>query len=187
MMGKRMFRSRKAQSAMEYLMTYGWAILIIAVVLGALFSLGVFSGASLIGNACIAGPGYYCGSMIYSHTSGASQFTVVVGQSTGSSWTAVNVILAPQGVATGSSGGPINTGTTTVLQTSAASPVTLVSGQQATVNLNLGSTVAVGNPLAGSVWACYVTSGAVVTYQPVTTGACSGYLTQIATFTTKAV
>ncbi|MEM3215754.1 MAG: hypothetical protein QXS17_02470, partial [Candidatus Micrarchaeaceae archaeon] len=33
----------KSQSAMEYLMTYGWAILIIAVVLGALFELGVFS------------------------------------------------------------------------------------------------------------------------------------------------
>ena len=35
----------RAQSAMEYLMTYGWAILIIAVVLGALFELGVFNGA----------------------------------------------------------------------------------------------------------------------------------------------
>ncbi len=33
----------KAQSAMEYLMTYGWAILIIAVVLGAFFQLGVFN------------------------------------------------------------------------------------------------------------------------------------------------
>ncbi|MEM3254962.1 MAG: LamG-like jellyroll fold domain-containing protein, partial [Candidatus Micrarchaeaceae archaeon] len=33
----------KAQSAMEYLMTYGWAILVIAVVLGALYSLGVFN------------------------------------------------------------------------------------------------------------------------------------------------
>jgi hypothetical protein len=32
---------------MEYLMTYGWAILIIAVVLGALFSLGVFNGSNL--------------------------------------------------------------------------------------------------------------------------------------------
>jgi hypothetical protein len=31
---------------MEYLMTYGWAILIIAVVLGALFQLGVFSTSS---------------------------------------------------------------------------------------------------------------------------------------------
>ena len=33
----------KSQSAMEYLMTYGWAILIIAVVLAALFELGVFN------------------------------------------------------------------------------------------------------------------------------------------------
>ncbi len=36
----------KLQSAMEYLMTYGWAILIIAVVLGALFQLGVFNANS---------------------------------------------------------------------------------------------------------------------------------------------
>ena len=36
----------KAQSAMEYLMTYGWAILIIAVVLGALFQLGVFNAGT---------------------------------------------------------------------------------------------------------------------------------------------
>jgi len=40
---ERCFEGAKAQSAMEYLMTYGWAILIIAVVLGALFQLGVFN------------------------------------------------------------------------------------------------------------------------------------------------
>ncbi len=39
-------RTAKAQSAMEYLMTYGWAILIIAVVLGALFQLGVFNAGA---------------------------------------------------------------------------------------------------------------------------------------------
>ncbi|ASI13925.1 LamG domain protein [Candidatus Mancarchaeum acidiphilum] len=33
----------KSQSAMEYLMTYGWAILVIAVVLAALYSLGIFN------------------------------------------------------------------------------------------------------------------------------------------------
>ncbi|MGC8710478.1 MAG: hypothetical protein ACP5RF_02620, partial [Candidatus Micrarchaeia archaeon] len=36
----------KAQTAMEYLMTYGWAILIIAVVLGALFQLGIFNASN---------------------------------------------------------------------------------------------------------------------------------------------
>ncbi len=39
-------RSIRLQSAMEYLMTYGWAILIIAVVLGALFQLGVFNAGA---------------------------------------------------------------------------------------------------------------------------------------------
>lgn len=34
---------KTAQAAMEYLMTYGWAILIIGVVLAALFELGVFN------------------------------------------------------------------------------------------------------------------------------------------------
>ncbi len=50
----------KSQSAMEYLMTYGWAILIVAVVLGALYSLGIFNGANFLGGTCIAAPGYLC-------------------------------------------------------------------------------------------------------------------------------
>ncbi len=33
----------KGQSAMEYLMTYGWAILIVIIVVAVLFSLGVFN------------------------------------------------------------------------------------------------------------------------------------------------
>ena len=40
---RELHQSFKSQSAMEYLMTYGWAILIIAVVLAALFELGVFN------------------------------------------------------------------------------------------------------------------------------------------------
>lgn len=35
--------SKKTQSALEYLMTYGWAILIIVIVGAALFALGVFN------------------------------------------------------------------------------------------------------------------------------------------------
>ena len=37
--------NRKAQSALEYLMTYGWAILIIVIVGTVLFALGVFNPA----------------------------------------------------------------------------------------------------------------------------------------------
>ena len=34
---------KKAQAAMEFLMTYGWAILVVLIVLAALFYLGIFS------------------------------------------------------------------------------------------------------------------------------------------------
>ena len=51
----------KAQSAMEYLMTYGWAILIIAIVLAALFSLGIFSSGGLPYGSCKCGPVCYRG------------------------------------------------------------------------------------------------------------------------------
>jgi hypothetical protein len=49
----------KAQAAMEYLMTYSWAILIVSVVMGTLFSIGVFSGLSL-STACVSSVGYTC-------------------------------------------------------------------------------------------------------------------------------
>ena len=37
-----MRRERKGQAAMEYLMTYGWAILIVIIVVAALWAFGVF-------------------------------------------------------------------------------------------------------------------------------------------------
>ncbi len=58
--------SAKAQSAMEYLMTYGWAILIIAVILGALFQLGVFSTKSYLPAGCIPQSGFLCSNPILS-------------------------------------------------------------------------------------------------------------------------
>jgi hypothetical protein len=43
------FGNKKAQSAMEYLMTYGWAILIVIIVAAALYALGVFNPATFAG------------------------------------------------------------------------------------------------------------------------------------------
>ena len=41
---------RKGQAAMEYLMTYGWAILIVIIVAAALYALGVFNPATWTGS-----------------------------------------------------------------------------------------------------------------------------------------
>lgn len=50
----------KLQSAMEYLITYGWAILIISIVLAALFSLGVFNPSQFAGQECVLSSGFSC-------------------------------------------------------------------------------------------------------------------------------
>ncbi|MCK4634722.1 MAG: hypothetical protein KAT37_02505 [Candidatus Aenigmarchaeota archaeon] len=42
---------KKGQSALEYLMTYGWAILIIIIVGGVLYYYGVFSPGKLVGES----------------------------------------------------------------------------------------------------------------------------------------
>ncbi len=49
---RRKQQAHKAQSAMEYLMTYGWAILIIAVVLAALYMLGIFNSSTFVKTFC---------------------------------------------------------------------------------------------------------------------------------------
>lgn len=48
----------KSQSAMEFLMTYGWAILAVAVVLGAIFQLKLFSPS--LPTSCLSAEPYAC-------------------------------------------------------------------------------------------------------------------------------
>ena len=59
----------QSQSAMEYLMTYGWAILIIAVILGLLFALGIFSNESAP-FVCLGAPNFLCSSPTLSSSGG---------------------------------------------------------------------------------------------------------------------
>ncbi len=65
---------------MEYLMTYGWAILIIAVVLAALFSLNVFNAGASLGTSCIGQPGFSCTSPV---VNSAGQLSFSLGQGIG--------------------------------------------------------------------------------------------------------
>ncbi|MBI4441378.1 hypothetical protein HY639_04365 [Candidatus Woesearchaeota archaeon] len=52
--------NRKAQAAMEFLMTYGWAILVVLVIIGALGYFGVLSPTALLPEKCIMGVEMAC-------------------------------------------------------------------------------------------------------------------------------
>ena len=158
--------SLKAQSAMEYLMTYGWAILIIAVVLGALFSLGVFNGNNVLGTACVARSEYLCQTPVYSHTTG--NIMVTVGQNTGTGWTSANFIFVQQGQAT--SGGVPVTMTAAGITNLGVVFGAMGAGQSASISLpvnnvatsaancataGLGGCPNVGAAATGAIWVQY--------------------------------
>ena len=134
--------SAKAQSAMEYLMTYGWAILIVAVVLGALYSLGVFNGAAFLGTSCIAASGFYCTNPTLS-TGGV--LTVTIGQATGTTFKNAFLYFVPSGTNFSTSDPSTSIGT-------------LNSGQQVTVSIPLGvgspypAAYTLGTPLSGYLY-----------------------------------
>ena len=50
----------KAQAAMEFLMTYGWAILVVLAAIAALAYFGVLSPEKFLGEKCIIEPGLTC-------------------------------------------------------------------------------------------------------------------------------
>jgi len=134
--------SSKAQSAMEYLMTYGWAILIVAVVLGALYSLGVFNGAAFLGTSCISASGFYCTNPTLS-TGGV--LTVTIGQATGTIFKNTYLYFVPSG-------------TNFTTSDPSTSIGTFNSGQQVTVSIPLGigspypTTYTVGTPISGYLY-----------------------------------
>jgi hypothetical protein len=165
----------KLQSAMEYLMTYGWALLIISIVIIALVSIGVFNGTPL-GTTCIASPGFTCQVISYSQLSG--NVVVTIGQDSGTTWTTANIVFVNLSqessvVSSGLSGGQ-------VVPMQAGGPANTItplpSGLSVTLTLPATSPVRVGSGLSGYIWVSY------------TTGSSSGATTQaqLASLTAKA-
>jgi len=55
-----MRKDKRAQAAMEFLMTYGWAILVVLVVIGALSYFGVLNPSQLLPEKCTLPIGFNC-------------------------------------------------------------------------------------------------------------------------------
>jgi hypothetical protein len=73
---KKMFKTRKSQAAMEFLMTYGWAILVVLVAIGALAYFGVLSPDRFLPSKCQLPSGIACTD--FKITSGAAGTVEVV-------------------------------------------------------------------------------------------------------------
>lgn len=60
--------NKKGQAAMEFLMTYGWAILAAVIVIGALAAFGVFNPSTYVPNSCTLAAPFGCNAGIVNTT-----------------------------------------------------------------------------------------------------------------------
>ncbi|HLC57535.1 MAG TPA: hypothetical protein VJH95_03110 [Candidatus Nanoarchaeia archaeon] len=70
---KKVHSSKKAQAAMEFLMTYGWAILVVLIAIAALYAMGVFSGSGA--TSCILDAPFGC-DVVISSAAGGDNFAI---------------------------------------------------------------------------------------------------------------
>ena len=73
------FSNRSAQAALEFIMTYGWAILVVLVAVGALAYFGVLSPDRFLPSKCTMQPGIAC----IDHKASSDQLEVVIQNSLG--------------------------------------------------------------------------------------------------------
>ena len=80
--------AKRGQSAMEYLMTYGWAILVIIIVIAVLFYIGVLNPRNVTPTSCTFPPGISCSSfkLIEDGT-----LKLTIGQATGHRMRIINI------------------------------------------------------------------------------------------------
>ncbi len=128
----------KTQSALEYLMTYGWAILILVIVGAALFALGVFNPQA---SSTMTMTGISNFQLIDAVITADGNLTLVLGTKTGSTTTVSNIDFIVEGTSCSNSADTADV------------VITTSSNQQMTI-------------LPGT--ACSLTSGDKVTLDPIT-------------------
>ena len=85
---------RKGQAALEFLMTYGWAILIVVVVVAALFAMNVFNPSSFVGETASGFASFMASGWSY-NTGGV--VNVTLGNKIGSQITVTSVSVTSGG------------------------------------------------------------------------------------------
>ncbi len=112
-------RSKKSQAAMEFLMTYGWAILVVLAAIGALAYFGVLSPDRFLPEKCTLPSGMACLDFRYT----GSGFELVIQNSAGFDMT--NVMVQING---------------TGCNANATGPTTLTNGQKGTFTVTCSPT-----------------------------------------------
>ncbi len=138
---------KKGQAAMEFLMTYGWAILVVLVAIGALAYFGVLDPGRFLPRECTLFPGLDCSE--FKVTDDASPHaTLIIRNGMGEDLSSVTLTLV----------GDDKGGCTSVSHTGA--PLTTFSdGDQQTFNFDCTGVVPSGSRFKSDITVAYTSGG----------------------------
>jgi len=105
---------RKAQAAMEFLMTYGWAILVVLVVIGALAYFGVLSPATLLPEKCSFPVSVNC----VDHSVESDKITIILQNGAGRDMLISRMVISSDALGLGGGGERCEMTTVTTLRNS---------------------------------------------------------------------
>ncbi|PIN92220.1 hypothetical protein COU55_02085 [Candidatus Pacearchaeota archaeon CG10_big_fil_rev_8_21_14_0_10_31_59] len=144
-----MERGKKGQAAMEFLMTYGWAILAAVVVIAVLASFGVFSPSKYVPTSCIMTAPWGCDKNQIAANNSASTVTLQIINGGGQTYDNVIVSLTGDCVGSNAEVDDWADGTsTTVVITCATAPT---AGSKVSGDISIAYSVDGGTiPLASS-------------------------------------
>ncbi len=143
----------KLQSAMEYVLQYGWAIVILTLVAAALLALGFFNGPQIT-TVCTPDLGFYCSHPIYSHTTG--NVILIIQQTSSSRWITANVYFVGQGSPLNSEGIPV-----LILNSPLNGNIIqggLLTGTPVQVTVPVSGQTQAGTEQQGDLWIAYQTT-----------------------------
>ena len=165
---------RKAQSALEYMMTYGWAILIIVIVAAVLYSLGIFNPTASTGPAVTGFTPFNAIAQTCGPTKGLQiQFGNDAGSTATINWIAVTTGTGLSAASANGTRGKVLVGSTWYLSGGGA----VTSGNSFIVNTTSfgGETCpTTGGHYSATVEIGYSTSSSLGTVKQVATGTVSG-------------
>ncbi len=139
---------KKGQAAMEFLMTYGWALLVVLIAIGALAFFGVLNPSKFLPNSCSLAPGFSCNDFKVSATGGPGslgEMTVIIQNGLGDNLNSVSLKLASSNpaCATGSD--------TTVGAVFTTNPATINDGASQTYKMTCATALVKGTKLKGDL------------------------------------
>jgi hypothetical protein len=85
---------KRGQAAMEFLMTYGWAILVVLIAIGALAYFGVLNPGRFLPSSCTITPGVSCEDFVVNYVDGTNDaITVTLRNGMGDDLTSATVTI----------------------------------------------------------------------------------------------